>query len=193
MGLKAREDLNLTVEINMQRKMKIVAYLMLSALMVLFLYILLHECGHLIVMLSAGATITDFSVLTAHVSAVGGNYSNLSDLWLHANGAFIPILVSLVYMMRYRKKNESLFYHIFSYLFSLIPIGSLFAWVVIPFVYLQGNAPVGDDVTYFLYTFSQNHHPLTVSAVSTMIIAIDVTVMIKKGIIQNLISIIKER
>ncbi len=177
----------------MQKKMKVVAYLMLSVLIALPLYILLHECGHLIVMLSAGATITDFSILTAHVSAIGGNYSNLSDLWLHANGAFLPIIASLVYMILYRKKNESLFYHIFSYLFSLVPIGSLFAWVVIPFVYLQGNAPVGDDVTQFLNNFSQNHHPLIVSAAATMIIAVGVTVMIKKGIIQKFISIIKER
>ena len=177
----------------MQRKMKTVAYLMLSVLIILPLYILLHECGHLIVMLSAGATITDFSILTAHVSAIGGNYSNLSDLWLHANGAFFPILVSLVYMMFYRKKNEGLFYHIFSYLFSLVPIGSMFAWVVIPFAYLQGNAPVADDVTQFLINFSQNHHPLIVSAVATLIIVIGVTVMIKKGIIQNFISIVKER
>lgn len=177
----------------MQRKMKIVAYLMLSVLIVLPLYILLHECGHLIVMLSAGATITDFSIMTAHVSAVGGNYSNLSDLWLHANGAFLPIVVSLVYMMFYRTKNGSLFYHIFSYISSLVPIGSLFAWVVIPFVYLQGSAPVGDDVTKFLNNFSQNNHPLIVSAVTAMLIAVGVTVMIKKGIVQKIISIMKER
>ncbi|MGN0735322.1 MAG: hypothetical protein ACI4LP_05815, partial [Anaerovoracaceae bacterium] len=48
------------------------------------LYIFLHELGHMIVMLSAGATITSFGILTAHVSAEGGNYSTLSALWLHA-------------------------------------------------------------------------------------------------------------
>ena len=69
----------------------------------------------------------------------------------------------------------------------------MFAWVVIPFAYLQGNAPVADDVTQFLINFSQNHHPLIVSAVATLIIVIGVTVMIKKGIIQNFISLVKER
>lgn len=177
----------------MQRKTKVVVYFMLSVLISLPLYTLLHECGHLIVMLSAGATITDFSILTAHVSAVGGNYTIFSDLWLHANGAVLPLFVLLVYIMFYREKVESLFYHIFSYVFSLIPIGSLIAWIIIPFTYLKGNAPVGDDVTQFLNNFSQNYHPLIVSAVATLIIAISVTVIIKKGIIRKIISIVKER
>ena len=34
------------------------------------LYIFVHELGHLIVMLSAGATIEDFSIFTAHVTAM---------------------------------------------------------------------------------------------------------------------------
>lgn len=40
-----------------------------TALLALGLYVLLHETGNLIVMLYAGTQITDFSVLTAHVSA----------------------------------------------------------------------------------------------------------------------------
>ena len=177
----------------MQRNSKIAVCLMLSVLIVLPLYIFLHESGHLIVMLFAGATITDFSILTAHVSAIGGNYTNLSYLWLHANGVLLPIFVSLVYMMFYRKENESMFYHTFSYLFLLMPIFSLLAWVVVPFVYLQGNAPVNDDVTKFIYYFSKNYHPLIVSAVAILIIVISLSVMIKKKIIQNLISIVKEQ
>ena len=177
----------------MQRKLKTAAYLMLSLLIILPLYIFLHEFGHLTVMLFAGATVTDFSIFTAHVSAVGGNYSNLSALWLHANGALFPVLAALVYMIFYKEKKEGLFYRIFSYLFSLVPVGSLFAWVVIPFVCLHGKAPAGDDVTNFLHIFSQNHHPLIVSGVAIMIIAVSVVVMIKKGIVKNFISAVKER
>lgn len=50
----------------------------MSAGIAIFLYILLHEFGHMIIMLSVGATITDFSIFTAHVSADGGNYTDLS-------------------------------------------------------------------------------------------------------------------
>ena len=58
----------------MNKKIKNITYILLSAGIAIFLYILLHEFGHMVVMLSAGATITSFSIFTAHVSAVGGDY-----------------------------------------------------------------------------------------------------------------------
>ena len=173
-------------------KVKKVLYVFASALLSIILYIILHEGGHMIVMLSAGATITDFSILTAHVSGVGGNYTNASDLWLQANGALLPVIVSFIYTLFYKKESRSMFYHIFSYMFCLIPVGSLFAWVIIPFVYMQGNAPAGDDVTKFLYNFTHDYHPLLVSAVAVLIIAVGIILMIKKEIIKTYIVEIRK-
>ena len=59
---------------------------------------LLHEFGHTMVMLLVGATITNFSIFTAHVSAVGGDYTNLSSIWMHANGALFPLVISYLYI-----------------------------------------------------------------------------------------------
>jgi len=176
----------------MDNKVKKVLYVFASALLSIFLYIILHEGGHMIVMLSAGATITDFSILTAHVSGVGGNYTNASDLWLQANGALLPVIVSFIYMLFYKKESRSIFYHIFSYMFCLIPVGSLFAWVIIPFVYMLGNAPAGDDITKFLYNFTHDYHPLLVSAVAVLIIAVGIILMIKKEIIKTFIVEIRK-
>lgn len=176
----------------MDNKVKKVLYVFASALLTIFLYIILHEGGHMIVMLSAGATITDFSILTAHVSGVGGNYTNVSDLWLHANGALLPVIVSFVYMLFYKKETRSMFYHIFSYMFCLIPVCSLFAWVIIPFVYMQGNAPAGDDVTKFLYNFTHDYHPLFVSGAATLIIVVGIILMIKKEVIKTYVFEIKK-
>ena len=61
-----------------------------------------NQKGHLIVMLSAGATIEDFSIFTAHVSATGGNYTKMSELWLNVNGVFLPVICSLVYLLFYK-------------------------------------------------------------------------------------------
>lgn len=47
---------------------RFIAMLLLSALASLLIYIILHETGHMIVMLSAGARITEFSILHAHVA-----------------------------------------------------------------------------------------------------------------------------
>ena len=46
----------------------------------------------------------------------------------------------------------------------------MLAWVIIPFLYINGNAPVSDDVTKFLNVFSQDYHPLVVSALAVITI-----------------------
>ena len=159
--------------------------LLLSVVLVLPLYILLHECGHLIVMLFAGATITDFSILHAHVSGVDGSYTNLSDLWLHANGAFLPVLASFVYGFFYQKDREGIFYRVFSYFVVLVPIASLLAWIFIPFLFMQGKAPAGDDVTLFLANFSQSHSPILVSISAAILMGIGIMILVRKRILWN--------
>jgi len=175
-------------EFSMKKNARIFPAILLSAILALVLYIIFHELGHLIVMLSAGATIEEFSILTAHVSGTGGEYTNLSGLWLHANGALLPIFAAYIYMLFYKSSCEKSFYRIFSYMIVLIPIASMFAWVIIPFMYVGGNAPVGDDVTNFLYNFSHDFHPLIVSAAAAMIIGTGIVLMIKKRILRNFIT-----
>lgn len=176
----------------MPNNVKKICILMLSVLIAIPLYIILHEFGHTIVILSAGGKITEFSILTAHVSSTGGNYTNLSDLWLHVNGALLPVIVSFVYVLFYKKSSTNMFYRMFSYIFSLMPICSLFAWVIIPFVYMQGNAPAGEDVTKFLYNFSHDFHPLLVSAAAVLIISAGIILIMKKDIFKNFISEMKK-
>lgn len=120
----------------MNKKIKRIGYILLSAGITVFLYILFHEFGHTMVMLSVGATITDFSIFTAHVSADSGSYTNLSNMWMHANGALLPLMISYVYIILYKKDSTKPLYRIFSYLVTFTPIASMLAWVIIPFAYL---------------------------------------------------------
>ena len=103
----------------MNKKIKSMGSILLSAGIAVFFYILLHEFGHMIVMLSVGATITDFSIFTAHVSAVGGDYTNLSDMCMNANGALFPLIISYLYILLYQKDSTKSFYRIFSYIVTL--------------------------------------------------------------------------
>ena len=175
----------------MKKKALFFRDLFLSVLLILFLYILIHETGHLIVMLCAGAKITSFSILTAHVSGEGGNYTDTSDLWLHANGAFLPVLVSYVWMLFYRKDIRNSFYRIFSWFVCLVPASSLLAWVFIPFLWMKGNAPVNDDVTNFLFNFSQSHHPLLVSLGAIVLIAVSVVLAVRKQVVKNMFETVR--
>lgn len=175
----------------MNKKLKKILNVLLAFMVALVVYIVLHEFGHMIVMLSAGATITEFGILTAHVTSEGGSYNNLSDLWLHVNGVAFPVIVLIIYMLLYRKQIKNMFYRMFSFTFSVCAIGSMGAWIFIPFLYMQGNAPIGDDITNFLYNYTHDHHPLLVSGVTLFIMTIAITIMIKKGIVKNYILEIK--
>ena len=154
---------------------------------VIVLYILFHELGHLIVMLSAGDVIDDFSILGAHVSGHGGEYTLVSAMWLNANGAVLPLIISFVYLLFYNKDRNSTFYRLFSFFFGFAPASSLLAWVIIPFAYIKGSAPAGDDATKFLDSFSQIAHPLLVSAAALLLIVPGIILLIKKGAFRNYI------
>ena len=68
------------------QKRKIFFSFVLSALLSILCYIVLHEAGHCIVAILCGATITEFSILSAHMNYSGGNFTALSALFLSANG-----------------------------------------------------------------------------------------------------------
>jgi hypothetical protein len=136
-------------------------------------------------MLSAGAVIDEFSIIGAHVSGHGGEYTPVSAMWMHANGAFLPVVVSMIYILRYKKDTQNIIYKVFSLYVAIVPFSSLLAWVIIPFVYMGGQAPAGDDVTKFLDVFTQYAHPLAVSAGAAVLIAIGVFTAVKKQIFGN--------
>lgn len=172
----------------MNKGIRSMGYVLLSAGMAACLYILMHEFGHMMVMLLAGATIMDFSIFTAHVSAVGGEYTDFLYMWMHANGALLPFVLFVLYVLLYRKDSKKSFYRIFSYMATLIPVCSLLAWVIVPFLYMRGNAPVNDDVTKFLAVFCTKHHPLVVSAAAAVLIGIGVGLMVKRRVFYNFIE-----
>lgn len=158
----------------------------------IFLYILLHEFGHVIVLWSVGADITEFSIASAHVNYTGGAWTNVSDRWMHLNGALFPIVISTFYMLLYRRNIESPYYRIFSGFIAIVPIASLLAWVVIPFLYMSGDAPANDDVTKFLYNFTHDHPAYWVSVAAVLVIAVPTFIVVKKGIVKNFVAEIKK-
>ena len=69
----------------------------------------------------------------------------------------------------------------------------MLAWVFVPFLYLNGSAPINDDVTKFLIVFCENYHPLIVSVMAVVLMGLGVVLMIKKRIIHNFIEEIKQK
>ena len=155
--------------------------LIVAVLVSLFMYTFLHEYGHLVVAVWCGSTITEFSVLSSNVSFYGGNYNDLSLMVLHVSGILLPVLVVFGYLLLY-KSSKNMFYQMFSYIFCIMPICSLLAWVVLPIAYIFNQAPVYDDVTKFLDVFTKWYHPLVISFVALLLIVILIRIFMKKGL-----------
>ena len=123
-----------------------------------------------------------------HVTSNGGSFTPISEMWNYANGVFLPLFVSLVFVLLYRKACKSSFYRIFSYMVAIIPIGSLLTWVFIPFLYMNDTAPVNEDVTKFLNTFTQYFHPLLLTVFALAIMGFSILLLVKKRVFRNFIE-----
>ena len=113
------------------------------------LCIFMHELGHGIAALAAGARITEFSVLKGYVVTVGGRSGYIARQLFFSAGQIFPALSAVIYALFYRR-NENETYRVFSFLYETVCLFSLFDWVLTPFMWIAGCAPAGDDCTMFL-------------------------------------------
>lgn len=121
------------------------------ALFVLLGYTFLHEGGHALFGLLFGGQITRFSVrfwdLSAHVG-IQGEFSSLQSGIISLAGVGLPLAVWGLYVVLVpSSRNATL--ELARVAGSLGVLNSLLAWIIIPVLYLNGQAP-GDDVTNFL-------------------------------------------
>lgn len=168
----------------------IITFSACAAVSILF-YIILHELGHCIVALFCGAEIVEFSVITAHMAYDGGIFTDFSGLWFDANGALFPLVIGAGYAALYGKGVKNKVYQAFSFIFTLTPGYSLFAWVIIPILYLMGEAPYGDDCTKFLDIFSARYSPLLVTAAAMVIIAAYAVLLVKRRVLLGFVKEIR--
>ncbi len=177
----------------MNKKINLISTIMISAIATLVLYIFLHEFGHAIVILACGGRITEFSIFTAHVSSVGGAYTDAAALWMNVNGCVFPLICSYTYMLLYRREIRNKGYRIVSFLIVIFPTAGLLAWVFIPVLYINGGAPAGDDCTRFLEILAKSHSPLWVTFCALLLMGLGITLMLKKRIITNYVEVTKQQ
>lgn len=124
----------------MNLKVKIILSLFISLILVIPIYILLHEGGHSLIAVLCGAKITKFSILGAYMSYEGGSFTPITLSLSNVAGMLLPVLAAVVYMLAYRNQAASILYRIFSFLFVLVPTGSILAWVLVPvYIWLVGH------------------------------------------------------
>jgi hypothetical protein len=102
----------------------------------------------------------------------------------------LPVLLTIVFMFFYRRDQASVFYRVFSFFLSMMPVFSILAWVIVPITYLTGCAPAGDDVTQFLDHSGLS--PLLVLFAALLLFAACVALALKKGILSNFWQTVKD-
>ena len=168
----------------MENRSKNILWLLLCIFIELILYIFLHEGGHALINILCGGRITSFSIFTAHVSSTGGNYNTITSSLLYAAGMLLPVMISMCFILFiYRQDKKSTFYHIFSFYFTIVPTGSILAWLLVPLLYLQGNAPASDDVTLFLNASGLS--PVLILILALLLFLLNLNMMRRKKIIRK--------
>lgn len=151
-----------------------------AVLLVIPIYIFLHEFGHMLVMLACGDKILSFGILSASVAGAGGTFTPVTQSLLDIAGMALPLLVSLVYLLFFfRSGGRGVFFRFFSALLILAPMFSLLAWVMVPVAYLSGHTTGPDDVIHFL-----NHssfHPILLMILSLGAFVACIVLAWKKG------------
>ncbi|AWW27461.1 hypothetical protein ACIZ62_17825 [Acetobacterium carbinolicum] len=174
----------------MNIKTKYVLSTILATVIAVVTYITLHEAGHCLVALACGAKITKFSILSASMAYEGGVFNRFQFALFHAAGALFPIIVCFLLLFFYRRTQKGMLYHQFYFMFSLISIASVFAWILVPICSIFTEVPQGDDVTKFMV--ETGFSPLIVVFGALMIILPMIFLVRKKGVLGVLIDIAKK-
>ena len=156
------------------------------------IYIFLHELGHTLVALACGARITQFSIVSAHMSYVGGSFSTTAEFLFHCAGALFPVIIAVIGALFYNRRIENIYYKLLAFFMCVIPFASSIVWILIPCIYSAGQAPAGDDVTKALDVFCANGgSPFVIGIGAVIVFVCGITLMLLKGIPQNFVRSIK--
>lgn len=168
----------------MNKKIKIVSFLLLSKIISLYIYTFLHESGHALIAVICGGRIEEFILgLNAHVRITGASYTKFTSALMNVMGGLLPIIILLIALSLYKSEISHMFYHIFYFVISISTSFSLLAWLIIPIISMFTDPPIGDDVTNFLEI--SGIHPLMVTLVALLIFLGMIFFIYNKGLIRK--------
>ena len=166
----------------MKEKLSIVFYLCASLIIFLLLYTFLHEFGHALVGVASGGKITAFKLgIGAYVRIEGASYNSFSLPFMNAFGAVFPYLCILIAISFYHKIAVNNFMQMLLFLVSISISFSLLPWVVIPFLYPKGKAPLNDDVTKFMMNSHLSPWVVSLTAIVLISFLLFITIKVKKA------------
>lgn len=173
----------------MSKKIKAIFAIAAITITALVIYIFMHEAGHALVALSCGAQITRLSILGAHTSWYGGEFTAFTLPLCHAAGALFPFCAAFVGILFYKKEIGSSVYRFSYFVAAIICASSLLVWLIFPVISLFTALPESEDATKFLQ--SSGLPPLAVSLGSAALIVTVILIAERKGIFHNMLYTMK--
>lgn len=145
----------------------------------ILIYTLVHEGGHAIAALLVGARITAFDVNfvtgSPHV-AWEGFVKPAGRAFIAVSGPVFPVIVWLLSLSMLRW-HKAVSVRLGLFVASIMMISSLLPQVIIPVLYMLGLELGGEDIVGFI--IYSKLHPLVVSGVFSMLVAIMVWLVFK--------------
>lgn len=160
-----------------------------SILLLLPLYVLLHEGGHALVALLCGARVTEFSLLGARMRYEGGAFTPFTLSLFHLGVVLLPVVTEVLCLLVHRPRAGAIFGSVASFLALLISAGPLCAWIIVPVLSLSGRAPQGDDAAKFLA--SSGLSPWAVLAGAALLLAGCLWLAWKRRVMQHYWSAVR--
>jgi len=163
----------------MKNKMKLICFLIISFTITTIIYRAFHELGHCLIAVLCGATVTNIDIFNGSMSYVGGSFNNIRLALLHISGVILPVIMCLIFL--YAKEKVGFVYNMFVvmlYFNTIISVGALQAWVVVPLLGMYGTASADDDVIKFINVLDV--HPMHVSISAIVFITVFIVVVLKR-------------
>lgn len=175
----------------MSNKLRFFFTMIAIAFVSIIMYIFVHESGHALVAILCGASNVRISIVSAHTWWMGGSFTAGTEALSNVAGAALPVCVSWTAMIFYSKEHKSFVYHMIYFLFFVISISSMLAWVVIPAYSIFASFPdQSDDVVKFLNTSGISH--VIVSLGGVIVILFSIFIAARKQLLKDLIQLAKD-
>lgn len=163
----------------MKSKIKLICLIVITLISTSIMYIGTHELGHCLIAVLSGATITDISIINGSMSYIGGHFNNITLALLHIAGVTFPVIVCL--FLLYAKREASFIYNLFVVVFcfnSIMSVGALQAWVIVPLLSIYSTASASDDVINFINVLGI--HPMLISVIAIVFIIEFIVIILKR-------------
>lgn len=175
----------------MRNKIVQAAIVLITSILILYFYTLLHEGGHALAGLISNGRVDKMVLgLNARVYIEGARFTPFTESLFSLSGVLMPVLFLMISLAFYSHKIKNSIVQISYILFYTSVSGSLLAWLFVPLLSLFTSIPVNDDITKFLNI--SGLHPIILSSVTIVLFSFLLYVGYRKGLFSKIQEMIKK-